>query len=532
MEINLIKLKKNFKSITSVTLLVALVLLPVITLIVGSINLDTSNFKYLWDYLLIDYSFDTIYLLFLTLLFSLLLGILPAWFISVNKFRGRKIYDLLLYLPLAIPTYIMSFSYAEILSFSGPFQNLVRDYFPNYSDIVNRDYLQIEVLALLLSFSLFPYLYAACRISFSMIGKNYINLSKNLGLNEIKTFLKVGIPLSRPSIFSAIFLISMEVLNEYGAVSYFGVNTYTSGIFRAWGSLADINTASLLSVFLFFVVFVFFLTEKFFTNKYKYDVKVNSSSDHKFHNTNFKLLLIHIVCLVIIFFSLIVPIIFMINNAFIVSDNIDFDNLILLTKNTILVSLISTILIVIAVLGIQFLSRVSSVKFLRFTSNLISLSYALPGAVIGISLILLFSPINDFFGFLIIGSFPVLIYAYFIRYMAVAVSPISSSFEKLSTKLDDTGKNLGLNPFKYFSKIFIPLNKKAIIIAFCISFVDIMKDLPLTLILRPFNFDTLATKTYELAVEEMITESAIYSLAIISFGFILLSVLNLTQSKS
>jgi len=222
----------------------------------------------------------------------------------------------------------------------------------------------------------------------------------------------------------------------------------------------------------------------------------------------------------------------MINNAFIVSDNIDFDNLILLTKNTILVSLISTILIVIAVLGIQFLSRVSSVKFLRFTSNLISLSYALPGAVIGISLILLFSPINDFFGFLIIGSFPVLIYAYFIRYMAVAVSPISSSFEKLSTKLDDTGKNLGLNPFKYFSKIFIPLNKKAIIIAFCISFVDIMKDLPLTLILRPFNFDTLATKTYELAVEEMITESAIYSLAIISFGFILLSVLNLTQSKS
>ena len=284
MEINLIKLKKNLKSITSVTLLVALVLLPVITLIVGSINLDTSNFKYLWDYLLIDYSFDTIYLLFLTLLFSLLLGILPAWFISVNKFRGRKIYDLLLYLPLAIPTYIMSFSYAEILSFSGPFQNLVRDYFPNFSDIVNRDYLQIEVLALLLSFSLFPYLYAACRISFSMIGNNYINLSKNLGLNEIKTFFRVGIPLSRPSIFSAIFLISMEVLNEYGAVSYFGVNTYTSGIFRAWGSLADINTASLLSVFLFFVVFVFFLTEKFFTNKYNSLKVIKTSIRNLFKN--------------------------------------------------------------------------------------------------------------------------------------------------------------------------------------------------------------------------------------------------------
>ena len=155
----------------------------------------------------------------------------------------------------------------------------------------------------------------------------------------------------------------------------------------------------------------------------------------------------------------------------------------------------------------------------------------MPGAVIGISIILLFAPINDSLGFLLIGSIPVLVYAYFIRYMAVAVSPILTSFKKYPKKLDDAGKSIGLKPFQFFRKIFIPLNKNAIIIAFCICFVDVMKDLPLTLILRPFNFDTLATQTYEYAIEEMITKSSIYSLTIIIFGIILLSILSIKQSK-
>ena len=248
MEVKLFKIKKPNYGLLTVVFLAALIILPIISLIFGSIGVDISNFLYLSEYLLLDYTINTIYLLSLTLVFSFLFGVIPAWMISTSRFKGRRIYDLLLYLPLAIPTYIMAFSYGDILSFSGPFQSFVREFIPSLTKVVNQDYLQIEILAVLLSFSLYPYLYAACRISFSLIGNNYINLSKNLGLNEINTFLRVGIPLSRPAIFSAIFLISMEVLNEYGAVSYFGVNTYTSGIFRAWGSMADMETASLLAL--------------------------------------------------------------------------------------------------------------------------------------------------------------------------------------------------------------------------------------------------------------------------------------------
>jgi iron(III) transport system permease protein len=531
LEVNFFKIKKSKYSLLTVVFLAILTIFPILSLFIGSMGINISNFLYLSEYLLLDYTISTVYLLSLTLVFSFIFGVIPAWLISTSRFRGRRIYDLLLYLPLAIPTYIMAFSYGDILSFSGPFQSFVRDFIPSLINFVNRDYLQIEILAILLAFSLYPYLYAACRISFSLIGNNYINLSRNLGLNEINTFLKVGLPLSRPAIFSAVFLISMEVLNEYGAVSYFGVNTYTSGIFRAWGSMADMDTASLLAIVLFLVVCLFFGLEKWLSSKFKYNFKSNSDLSPYFKNSNKKLIFTHISCIIIILAAFAIPILYMVNNIIIDIDNIDFFDVYKLSKNTILVSLTSSILIVIVVILIQYLKRISKSKILNFTGETISLTYALPGAVIGISLILLFSPINDYFGFLLIGSIPVLIYAYFIRYMAVAVSPIVSSFKKYPMKLDDSGKSLGLKPFEFFRKIFFPLNKSAIIIAFCICFVDIMKDLPLTLILRPFNFDTLATQTYEYAIEEMITKSSIYSITIVIFGVILLSILSVNQSK-
>ena len=151
----------------------------------------------------------------------------------------------------------MAFTYSDILSFTGPIQSFTRKYFSNFSELLNQDYLQIEVLGILMALALYPYIYTACRLSFSLIGANYIELSKSLGMSKSKTFFKIVIPISRVSIFSGLFLVVMEVLNEYGAVKYFGVNTFTSGIFRSWYSMQDVETASLLAVFLFFTVLIF-----------------------------------------------------------------------------------------------------------------------------------------------------------------------------------------------------------------------------------------------------------------------------------
>ena len=232
-------------------LLFSVIFLPILFLLVKSFLQETDSLIYLFENLLFDYTVNTIYLILITSLFSLIFGIIPAWYVSNYKFFGRKFIDLILYLPLAIPTYIMAFTYSEILSFTGPFK-------------ITYDLLQIEVLGVILAFSLYPYIYSVSRIAFSLFGSRYYDIAKNLGLNGYQTLIKVVLPLSKPAIFSGLFLVVMEVLNEYGAVKYFGVNTYTIGIFRSWNSMNDTGAAIQLSSILLFIVAFLFLTEKIF----------------------------------------------------------------------------------------------------------------------------------------------------------------------------------------------------------------------------------------------------------------------------
>ena len=176
MEINKKYRSNSRKLILSTVLLSLIVILPIVALITSTVNVDTSNFKYLWNNLLFDYSFDTIYLVLITSFFSLLFGVLPAWYISTNSFKGKNIYDILLYLPLAIPVYIMAFTYSDILSYTGPMQSFARNYFPDLASLLNQDYLQIEILGIIMALALYPYIYTACRLSFSLVGANYIDL--------------------------------------------------------------------------------------------------------------------------------------------------------------------------------------------------------------------------------------------------------------------------------------------------------------------------------------------------------------------
>ena len=530
MEINKKYHSSSRKLVFSTVLLSLIVILPIITLIVSTVNIDTSNFRYLWNNLLLDYSLDTMYLVLITSFFSLLFGVLPAWYISTNNFTGKNIYDILLYLPLSIPAYIMAFTYSDILSYTGPLQSFARNYFPDLASFLNQDYLQIEVLGVIMALALYPYIYTACRLSFSLIGANYIDLSRSLGMSRTKTFYKIIIPLSRVSIFSGLFLVIMEVLNEYGAVKYFGVNTFTSGIFRSWYSMQDVETASLLAVFLFFVVVLFFSVERFFNSRYNFNYTPNTKKFRHENPSTSKKIFIHIISFIPVFLGFIVPLLFIIGNVIYEFERIDFYKVFNLTSNTFIVSLIASVIIVLIAVYFQFLKRIIKNKILTVFNEAISLTYALPGAVIGLSLIIMFTSF-PFKSEVLIGSFIVLIYAYVMRYMAVGISPLKSSFEKHPSSYDDTAVNLGMSPIKLFKSIHLPINKSAIAIAFLITFVDIIKELPITLILRPFNFDTLAVQTYEYAIEEMIPKSSIYSLTIVMMGVILLIFLKKIVNK-
>ena len=196
MEINRIFLLQNKRWVLGSVFLAIILLLPIFILFGELFSVQESSFFYLWDNLLIDYTLNTFYLLILTSFFSLLFGILPAWLITNYKFKGRNILDVILYLPLAIPTYIMAFTYSDMLSYTGPIQSFFRNNFVEFSAIFNRDYLQIEFLGLLMALSLYPYIYTSSRVSFSLLGSNYMNLSKNLGVSKFKSFFKILIPLS------------------------------------------------------------------------------------------------------------------------------------------------------------------------------------------------------------------------------------------------------------------------------------------------------------------------------------------------
>ena len=514
---------ENKRWIIGSLLIAFLLLLPIAILFIKLFSEPGKNFSYLWDTVLIDYTFNTFYLIFITSFFTLLFGLFPAWIISNYRFSGRNFYDLVLFLPLAIPSYIMGFTYIDILSFTGPVQSFLRNTFPVLASYFNIDYLQIETLGILLGLALYPYVYTAARVAFSLLGSNYIDLSKSLGLSTIKSFYKIILPLSRPAIFSGLFLVFMEVLNEYGAVKYFGINTYTTGIFKAWFSLGDIGTAIQLACLLLLVVFFFFVLEKISSSKTKFFYETNSPVQRLLYVNKDKLLFFHLVCSIPFILGFFIPFVFIVNNVFQTYSSIDFVRLFTLSFNTIFVSSLSSFIIIIVALFFLFVEKISKTKINTIISHLISLGYAIPGAVIGLGLIMLFSNIMDsFFSVSLIGSFYVLIYAYVIRFLAVGKSPIKSSLEKHPESYDDTGKNLGLGPFKLLQKIHLPINKFALISAFILTFIDIMKELPITLILRPFNFDTLATQTYEFAIEEMLPLSSSYSLSIIVIGSMLL----------
>ena len=366
---------------------------------------------------------------------------------------------------------------------------------------------------------------------------NYINISKNLGMSQFKTFFKIIIPISRVSIFSGLFLIIMEVLNEYGAVKYFGVNTFTSGIFRSWNSMGDVDTAKILAVCLLILVSLFFILERYNSSKYKYNYKPNDNISGTYNVGKSLRLVINFICLLPFLIGFLIPLIYIVNNVFKTINLIDLNELFEISFNSFFLAFVSSLIIIIIAVLFQYLKKISSSRTVFFFSEIVSLTYALPGAVIALSLIMILAflstNLSNLVGSSIVfGSIIVLVYAYVMRYMAVGISPLRSSFEKHPESYDETGKNLGMSNLSLFKKVHLPINKTAVLIAFILCFVDIIKELPITLILRPFNFDTLAVRTYEYAIEEMIAKSSIYSLVIILFGSVLLIFLRKIINKS
>jgi len=309
------------------------------------------------------------------------------------------------------------------------------------------------------------------------------------------------------------------------------VNTYTAGIFRAWFSMGSENTAIQLACLLILLVGFILILERMTQKQSKFYYQTNTKQKPLTMPKLSTRVAIYMSCSVPFILGFLIPLIYILNNSIQQFMMVDFSRLFALSFNSIKVSFIASVFIILIALFFLYVEKISKLKLNTIITNITSLGYVIPGAVIGLAVILLFTQFPLFNNHLLVGSFFVLIYAYVFRFLAVGKSPIKSSLDKQPKAFEDTSKVLGVSSFKALRTIHLPLNKMALVIAFIVTFIDLLKELPITLILRPFNFDTLATQTYEFAVEEMLKASSIYSLMIIVIGSVLLILLKYITNK-
>lgn len=501
--------------------------MPIFFIVIESFSLDVSLTNF--HNSIASYISETTKLVFYTATITLLLAVPTAWIVTHYELRFKTIIDLLLVLPLSIPCYIMAFTYADLLGFNGYVDIVLKNMFNNR---LTFDVITIEWLSVFLALALYPYVYATSRISFSLTGTTYLDLAKSLGMPNLMRVFKVGLPLSLSGIFSGLILVVMEVLNEYGAVNYFGIETFSVGIFKYWFSMDNKPLAILFSLLLLLIIFSILRISTYLKNNNKrltYHLKSYSIISKPIKSFPLSILYYNIVFIPIIF-GLLVPLVFIINNVRKHITDYNWQEWIKITGNSLYVALLSSFIIVVIALFILLIKRKNESRWIKMIVNFLSTGYAIPGAVIGLSFMLVIQYLGNGLSILM-GTLSLLIYAYVFRFIAVSIFPLETNFQRQPKEFDQLGKSLGLSSFEVFKKINLPLSKLAIFSSFLLVFIDVLKELPLTLILRPFNFETLATQAYQHASEEMLSFSSVYSLGIIFFCAVIIIFVKLILKK-
>ncbi|TVR63812.1 MAG: iron ABC transporter permease [Gemmatimonadales bacterium] len=520
--------------------IVALVLLPLASVLLGIFGESSDTWRHLASTVLADYLGNSAILALGVGVLTLVIGVGTAWLVATCEFPGRRFLETGLILPLAMPTYIMAYTYAEVLSHSGPVQGVLQIFLdPVTTASIRTGLMSLPGAVFILSLVLYPYVYLITRASFLKQSGGILETSRILGKSGWASFRQVALPMARPAVVAGVTLVLMEVLNEYGAVKYFGVSTFTTGIFRAWFSLGDTPSAIRLSACLLAFVFLLILAERAQRGRARFD---HGSSRFRpvapFRLRGARAWLATGACTVPVVLGFVVPVgQLLVWTAEVVPEALD-RRFLWLALNSFGLALVSALIAVAAALIIVYSVRLSPTPLLRLASRASSLGYSIPGAVIAVGVLVpfiwvdrrlleLLAPITGSgVGLLLTGTVAALVFAYVVRFLAVALNPVDSGFERICGNLDETSRSLGSPPLRTLRRVNVPLLKGTLLSAGLLVFVDVLKELPLTLILRPFDFDTLATRAFQLAMDEQVAESALPALLIVMVGLLPVVLIN------
>lgn len=507
---------------------------PVLTVAAYVLHPAGEVWRHLADTVLADYVRNSLLLMLGVAAGTLTMGVTTAWLTSACEFPGRRLFQWALLLPLAFPAYIIAYTYTGLLDFAGPVQTLLREWTGwAYGEYWFPPIRSVAGAAAMLSLVLYPYVYLMARAAFLEQSVGALEVARTLGAGPWGAFFRVALPLARPAIVTGVSLALMETLADYGTVQYFGVSTFTTGIFRTWFGLGDSAAAAQLSALLLGFVFMLVVLERW------------SRRRARFHHAGGKAQRLprarlagpwrwvaFVACLMPVLWGFLVPAGQLAVWAWRTAPGMVDADFIELAANSMGLAVAAALLVLLLALFMAYGRRIFPHKVLTAAVRVAGMGYAVPGVVIAVGAMIPMAAFDNALdawmranfgistGLLLSGTLAALLFAYAVRFMAVSLNAVESGLGRIRPAMDDAARSLGRRPLQVLREVHMPLMRGTLLTALLLVFVDVLKELPATLILRPFNFNTLAVRTFELAGDERLADAAPAALAIVLVGIV------------
>ncbi|MBI3095515.1 MAG: iron ABC transporter permease [Rhodocyclales bacterium] len=516
--------------------LAVLVALPVLAVGANLLSGGTGEtWRHLTSTVLPEYVANSVWLCLGVGIGVAAMGTGAAWLVALNDFPGRRIAEWALLLPMAMPAYVLAYTYTDFLQFVGPIQTGLRESFGwKMGDYWFPDVRSLGGAIVLFSCVLYPYVYLLVRTAFLERAGGMIEAARALGLNPWQGFWRVSIPLARPAIAAGMALALMETLADYGTVAYFAVETFTTGIYRAWFSLGDRVAAAQLAAALLGFVALLILLERISRGRARYHDSSGRRRATRQVLTGWHALLALIGCAIPVLIGFALPAVLLLRLA--LGDAGEAagsftGRFLVLARNSFSLAALTAGLAALLALLLGFAAR-DRHKLPRLASRVVGLGYAVPGSVIAVGVLIPVTRLDHLLaglwqqmtganpGLILTGGIAALVYAYLARFLAIALQTVEAGLGRITPSMESAARSLGSGPGETLRRVHLPLMRGSLLTASLLVFVDVMKELPATLVMRPFNFDTLATQTFTLAADERLAEASSAALAIVAVGLL------------
>ena len=468
------------------------------------------------------------------------IGITAAWLTTMHDFPGRRFFEWALVLPLAVPAYVMAYAYTDFLQFVGPVQSYLRETFGwRAGDYWFPDVRSVGGAVAMFIFVLYPYVYLLARTAFLERAGGMLEAGRSLGLGPWRCFFKVSLPLARPALVAGTALALMETLADYGTVAYFGVQTFTTGIYRAWFSLGDRAAAAQLAALLLGFVILVLVLEHLSRGRARFNnTSRQTGPPVRIQLVGARAWLATFACFMPLVLGFLLPGGLLLQMALVDGDAQFGPRFLTLARNSFLLAAVSAVLAVGIAVLLAYASRLARSSVPAAANRIVGLGYAVPGSVIAVGVLIPVTRLDHFIasgwenlfgvnpGLVLTGGIAALVYAYLTRFLAIALHTVDSSLGKITPSMDDASRSLGHGKFATLRRVHIPLLRGSLLTAGLLVFVDVMKELPATLVMRPFNFDTLATQAHTLAADERLAEASTAALTIVAVGLVPMFILS------